>query len=181
MAKASSKDGPIDVLSYELKKLDLPTPAYYAFLGIGVSISAAAADGPLPVGDIIGIIIAAGSGAVIAWYWDDISDQFDDIVRAFKSMNGKIDEAFDYLYAEVIIHYYDIPKRLLDTDSDGNVIVDLDVFTDRIDGRKRREPKTGWIIDKDRSGRGHGGSAWKLKNRKKERVATLVEKGKIQE
>ncbi|WP_233882715.1 hypothetical protein [Brevibacillus laterosporus] len=56
-------------------------------------------------------------------------------------MKGKIEEAFDYLYAEVIIHYADIPKRLLDTDSDGNVIVDLDVFTDRIDGRERREPK----------------------------------------
>ncbi|MCR8936937.1 hypothetical protein O0555_06170 [Brevibacillus laterosporus] len=183
MAKASSKDGPIDVLSYELKKLDLPTPAYYAFLGIGVSISAAAADGPLPIGDIIGIIIAAGSGAVIAWYWDDISDQFDDIVRAFRkafnTMKGKIEEAFDYLYAEVIIHYADIPKRLLGTDSDGNVIVDLDVFTDRIDGRERREPKTGWTIDKDKGSKPHGGSAWKLKNFKGKRVATLDKKGKI--
>ncbi|WP_068792870.1 hypothetical protein [Brevibacillus laterosporus] len=65
-------------------------------------------------------------------------------------MKGKIEEAFDYLYAEVIIHYADIPKRLLDTDSDGNVIVDLDVFTDRIDGSERGKPKTGWTIDKDK-------------------------------
>ncbi|RAP17922.1 hypothetical protein C2W64_04525 [Brevibacillus laterosporus] len=93
-------------------------------------------------------------------------------------MKGKIEDAFDYLYAEVIIHYYDIPKRLLDTDSDGNVIVDLDVFTDRVDGRERREPKTGWSIQKDRGNVKHGGSAWKLRNSKKKRVATLTDEGK---
>ncbi|PPA93338.1 hypothetical protein C4A77_19085 [Brevibacillus laterosporus] len=58
-------------------------------------------------------------------------------------------------------------------------MVDLDVFTDRIDGREYREPKTGWTIDKNKGNRPHGGSAWKLKNYKGKRVVTLDKKGKI--
>ncbi|QDX95898.1 hypothetical protein EEL30_26055 [Brevibacillus laterosporus] len=57
-------------------------------------------------------------------------------------------------------------------------MVDLDVFTDRVDGRERREPKTGWSIQKDRGNVKHGGSAWKLRNSKKKRVATLTDEGK---
>lgn len=71
-----------------------------------------------------------------------------------------------------------VPARLKKKNGD----VDLGKFTKRVKGRRNisYEEKRGWRIEKDRAGKdGHGGSYWKLKNKKGDRIATLDEKGKI--
>ncbi|KZE54190.1 hypothetical protein AV540_26415 [Brevibacillus parabrevis] len=114
---------PLDILSTKLDKLNLPRPVYYSFMAVGGGIAAAAADGPLPIGDIIGVLVAVGAGAVVGYYWEDIEPKFDKIVAAFEAsfsaMADEIVEAFDYLYAKGIIYYHNIPKRLLNDAGDG--------------------------------------------------------------
>ena len=67
----------------------------------------------------------------------------------------------------------EIPERL--KDSDGNV--DLGKFDQNVKGKNAKKEKDGWEIEKDTAG--HGGSKWKLKNKKGKRVASLDENGKI--
>ncbi|MGL4387142.1 MAG: RHS repeat-associated core domain-containing protein, partial [Snodgrassella alvi] len=57
--------------------------------------------------------------------------------------------------------------------------VDLSRFNKRLKGGDYQDPKTGWKISKDRAGvRGHGGSYWKLFNKKGDRIGTLSKEGK---
>ena len=67
----------------------------------------------------------------------------------------------------------EIPERL--KDSDGNI--DLGQFDQNVKGKNAKKEKDGWEIEKDTAG--HGGSKWKLKNKKGKRVASLDENGKI--
>ena len=67
----------------------------------------------------------------------------------------------------------EIPERL--NDSDGNI--DLGKFDQNVKGKNAKKEKDGWEIEKDTAG--HGGSKWKLKNKKGKRVASLDENGKI--
>ena len=62
--------------------------------------------------------------------------------------------------------------------------IDLSKFTDRqkISGGKANyvDPKTGWILSPDRAGaNSHGGSAWKLIDKKGNRIATLDKNGNV--
>ncbi|MCX8619133.1 VENN motif pre-toxin domain-containing protein, partial [Gilliamella sp. B2923] len=62
--------------------------------------------------------------------------------------------------------------------------IDLSKFTNRqrVSGGKANyvDPKTGWILSPDRAGaNSHGGSAWKLTNKKGNRIATLDENGSV--
>lgn len=67
-----------------------------------------------------------------------------------------------------------IPSRLK---KDGNT-VDVDKFTDKVKGKKAyRNPKTGWVIERDVDG--HKGSKWKLKDKQGNRKASLRENGDI--
>ena len=67
----------------------------------------------------------------------------------------------------------EIPERL--KDSDGNI--DLGKFDQNVKGKNAKKENDGWEIEKDTAG--HGGSKWKLKNKKGKRVASLDENGKI--
>ena len=66
-----------------------------------------------------------------------------------------------------------VPERL--KDSDGNV--DLGKFDQNVKGKSAKKEEGGWEIEKDTAG--HGGSKWKLKDKKGKRVASLDENGKI--
>ena len=66
-----------------------------------------------------------------------------------------------------------VPDRL--KDSNGNV--DLGKFDQNVKGKSAKKEKDGWEIEKDTAG--HGGSKWKLKNKKGKRIASLDENGKI--
>ena len=66
-----------------------------------------------------------------------------------------------------------VPDRL--KDGEGNV--DLGKFDKNVKGKSAKKEEGGWEIEKDTAG--HGGSKWKLKNKKGERVASLDGKGKI--
>ena len=67
----------------------------------------------------------------------------------------------------------EVPDRL--KDSNGNV--DLGKFDQNVKGKSAKKEKDGWEIEKDTAG--HGGSKWKLKNKKGKRIASLDENGKI--
>ncbi|AQR98146.1 hypothetical protein [Clostridium saccharoperbutylacetonicum] len=70
----------------------------------------------------------------------------------------------------------EIPKRLL---RDGES-VEVGYFNRKIRGEKAWKEDGGWVIERDRGGENsHGGSYWKLKDKKGGRVATLDEDGKI--
>jgi RHS repeat-associated protein len=67
-----------------------------------------------------------------------------------------------------------IPNRLKKSDD----TVDIDQFEGG--SQTRVNQKTGWSIERDRAkGQSHGGSYWKLKDKKGKRVATLDKYGKI--
>lgn len=69
---------------------------------------------------------------------------------------------------------FSIPKRLLKPN--GNV--DIGKFTGQVKGKTaRKDPKTGWTIEKDVTG--HGGKKWKLKDKSGKRKASLDGNGKI--
>ncbi|WP_432776673.1 hypothetical protein AAFJ72_07845 [Brevibacillus gelatini] len=113
VAKAASE--PLDILSSRLDRLNLPRPVYYSMMAVGGGIAAAAVNGPLPIGDIIGVITAIGAGVVVGIYWDEVEGKFEGIVSAFKaafsSMANKIDKAFTSLYAQAVIYFADVPKN----------------------------------------------------------------------
>ncbi|MBK3313472.1 hypothetical protein BUE63_14085 [Bacillus sp. MB353a] len=69
-----------------------------------------------------------------------------------------------------------MPKSL----KKSNEVVDLKKFSQKIRGTNDyKDPKSGWIISKNK-GKSHGGSAWKLYNKgKKERIASLTSSGKV--
>jgi len=73
---SASISATLDVLSLSLKKLKIPWLARYAFMAMGSSIAVAGADGPLPVGDIIAVVIDIGASIVIGYYWNDIKGQW---------------------------------------------------------------------------------------------------------
>ena len=60
-------------------------------------------------------------------------------------------------------------------DGEGNV--DLGKFDENVKGKNAKKEKGGWEIEKDTAG--HGGSKWKLKDKKGKRVASLDGNGKI--
>lgn len=68
-----------------------------------------------------------------------------------------------------------INKSLLNSNG-----VDIGKFTQKVKGNNPvwRDPKTKWTISKN-TGKGHGGSYWKLINNKGKRKATLTKDGKI--
>lgn len=71
-------------LNNNLNALNLSTALKYSLMAVGGSISAALADGPLPVGDIIGLIVSAGALTVIIANWDVVSSNSGQIIGAFK-------------------------------------------------------------------------------------------------
>lgn len=84
-------------LNNDLSALNLPVSLRYALMAVGGSISAAIADGPLPVGDIIGLIVGVGASAVIIANWDSVSENSTQIINAFKSAFSSI--AYDMEFA----------------------------------------------------------------------------------
>ena len=66
-----------------------------------------------------------------------------------------------------------IPERL--KDGEGNV--DLGKFKEKVKGKSASKEEGGWEIEKDTSG--HGGSKYKLKDKKGKRIASLDGNGKV--
>ncbi|MPQ45192.1 hypothetical protein [Clostridium tarantellae] len=60
-----------------------------------------------------------------------------------------------------------------------DIVVDLKKFTNKFNSLSLKNNKTGWFIQKDRGNNTHGGSAYKLFDKKGFRKATLDKNGKI--
>lgn len=67
----------------------------------------------------------------------------------------------------------DIPGRLLK----GGSKVDLGKFTINVKNVSAKKESGGWMIERDYAG--HGGSYYKLKNSKGDRVASLAQDGTV--
>ncbi|HEU4963781.1 MAG TPA: hypothetical protein VFV52_08010 [Bacilli bacterium] len=96
----------LDQLEVELEALALPVAVEYSFVAVGVGIAAATVDGPLPIGDIVAVLIAIGAGVVVGIYWDEIESKWDGIVdafgHAFDAMCAEMIEAFNQIKGSVI-------------------------------------------------------------------------------
>lgn len=114
----------------------------------GIGEIALAATGAIILG---GVTISAGH-----WAYDTIKDWLNSPKRIMSSTYG-------------------IPQKLLD--NDGNV--KLGEFTEKVKGSTSawKNPKTGYIKEKDTAG--HGGRKWKIKDKKGNRKASTDGNGKI--
>lgn len=74
----------LKILSYQLGLIGLSESVKYALMSAGSSILAALADGPLLVGDIVAIIVAAGCAVVLIANWDSVSSNWSKIIKAFQ-------------------------------------------------------------------------------------------------
>jgi hypothetical protein len=101
----------------------------------------------------------------------DIFDKAKDYIKSVGKSAGNIHPLF----------YKNVPSSLRSKIDDG--FVDLSKFTQRMNGGKLKDPKTGYFLSKDKavnSGTGtHGGSYWKLENSIEKRVGTLSQDGKF--
>lgn len=100
---------------------------------------------------VAGVTVAAGS-----WLYETITEWLSD------------SEA-----QEIAAIKAQIPSRLRTDSGD----VDLSKFTEKVKGSNSHKEEGGWTIDKDTSG--HGGSAWKLKDKSGKRIASLDADGKV--
>ena len=114
-----------------------------------------------------------GLGLVTVKLYNDTIKIGDTIISASDALWDTIVNAVENLVYDSLVD--SIPSRF----RDGNV-VDLDKFDNKVSGRNAYKEKGGWEIEKDRAGsNSHGGSAWKLKDKKGKRKATLDKNGKI--
>lgn len=97
-------------LNSELAGLGLPTAVRYALMAIASGISAGLADGPLPVGDIIGIFASIGGIAVLVYYWPKIEKKWPKIEKAFekcfRSISSNIKKTFAKVKIKILNKYY---------------------------------------------------------------------------
>ncbi|MCR4679622.1 MAG: hypothetical protein K5679_12865 [Lachnospiraceae bacterium] len=93
----------------QLQLLGLPTAVLYSLESFASSLVAAIADGPLPIGDILALAAAAAVVTTVAIYWDDVYEQWGNIVNAFTSafpsMRSVITSAFSSLNTDVNTNY----------------------------------------------------------------------------
>lgn len=102
------------------------------------------------------IVVAGVTIAVGSWLYDTITNWLSDSeAQEIAEVRAKI------------------PSRLRNEDGD----VDLGQFDQKVNGRTAYKESGGWEIDKDTSG--HGGKAWKLKDKAGNRVASLGENGEV--
>lgn len=73
-------------LNRQLAAIGTPVALRYAFVASGAGIMGAVVDGPIPVGDIVAIIVAVGAGAIIWCYWDFISENSEKIIEVLKNV-----------------------------------------------------------------------------------------------
>lgn len=102
----------------------------------------------------------------------------DQINRTIKGYEDAKDSVYNSMKKEIEDAVSNIPSKLK-KDDDGNS-VDIDKFNQNVKGKevRKKEPKTGWTIVKNRGGIGHKGETWKLYNGN-ERIASLTAEGKI--
>lgn len=88
----------------ELSALGLPRAVVYAFKAMAASMTAAIADGPLPIGEILLAASTAAVVATVALSWNQVSPKWSKIVdvfkRAFSDTVSNIISAFGTLKAD---------------------------------------------------------------------------------
>lgn len=175
------------VLMAELSGLGLPSTVLYSLKAMGAGMVASIADGPLPVGEILLAAATASTAVVIAAHWKTVSPKFNQIVRAFQKAFSTAASNISSVFAkiksdaqkekdkadkkEVEEAKKKIPSRL--KGKDGRV--KMGEFNKKIKGKTAFKEEGDWYIERDRDG--HKGSAWKLKNGKGQRIASLKANG----
>lgn len=122
-----------------------------------------------------GIIFA---GAIVYgghWTYGRIRTHINSRPKPKSTTSVKYTKQVTVTKTKYISYTYGIPERLLD--SAGNV--KLNGFTQKVPGKtvKYRNPKTGWVIEKDTAG--HAGKKWKVKDKGNNRKASTDGNGKI--
>lgn len=84
-----------------LTSLGVPVQVKEALTLLASGISAALIDGPLPIGDIYAVAVAAYTAVTIAVYWDEIVILWDDIVELFKDVFDSISSDIEDLLGSI--------------------------------------------------------------------------------
>lgn len=98
-------------LQTALESLRLPDDVLYSLEAVGSSMVAAIADGALPVGDILAAFAVAQAVVVIADNWDEIGNQWVNVVKAFKQSFSNVNTDVDSAFAEVKSNVSDVQNR----------------------------------------------------------------------
>lgn len=80
---AKSSQNALDVLKTELTALALSSALYYALMAEGAALVAAGIDGPIPVGDVAGLVVGGIGAIVIAFHAQEFINKYAGISRAF--------------------------------------------------------------------------------------------------
>lgn len=106
VAVPASVMGAAEVISQGLTQMGLTGPVVQALNQLASAILAILADGPLPIGDIYALSISLYTAVTLATYWDDILDQWDDIVALFQQAltetSSTISDSMDLIKEDVI-------------------------------------------------------------------------------
>ncbi len=120
-------------IATQIKALDLPTAVEYGLTAFAAALG-------VPVGNVVDVAVGLGLAVIIAIYWDDIKDQWDDIVEiftsTFSSIASEIKEAFDFLKSEA----KDIEKDYEKAKEDGKETDNHSETTDSSLPTKNQEP-----------------------------------------
>lgn len=89
-------------LNNSLLSLQIPLLARYSLLTIGASIEASLT---IPASQLIAAVVALGAVAVVAYYWSDLSPQFNKIIDLFKQtflqIVNSVVALFNILYSSI--------------------------------------------------------------------------------
>ena len=95
----------LTLLADNLAALALPEDVTYCLNAMGSGMVAALADGPLPIGEILLAAAAVRAVVVIAANWEEVSPQFNKIVKAFTAVfsdaTSEVTSAFNEIKADV--------------------------------------------------------------------------------
>lgn len=103
-SNAMTRDAAV-IIQNGLMNMNLPVAVQDALNLLSSGIMAALMDGPLGAGDIYAIAVSLYTAVVIAAYWDEILDQWDNIValfqKAYKSESTSISDSMSAVKEDV--------------------------------------------------------------------------------
>lgn len=140
---AASPTDALSLLNTRLIALDLPLLVRYTFMAMGGGL-AAGLDGPLPVGDIIAVIVSIGGIAIIAYYWDDIAPKWDGIVSAFKEAFSNMASSIVSAFNNIKMMAQGLPTEDEFADFEGHYAKHSKEFADMPGGNGKKPDKKEW-------------------------------------
>lgn len=128
-------------LNSQLQAMGMPVALRYAFVAGGAGIMSAIVDGPLPIGDIIAIIIGVGVGAVIWYHWDFIEENSDKILAILKNVYYQVSYQIEAYFDDTLLTL----KAYLSDVNDSSIV--LSTSEEAVDSAGKDSEKINHIME----------------------------------